>query len=206
MAQLDGVVPAAIGKALALLHAAPVVLDTITSPAGQLTALRRQVGELCARFPGDAAELRRVSIELERRTPFGYAAPAFLHGDLGPANLRWQDGRVVLLDFDDCTRGDPAQDLGNLLTQVRRLSLRKPHKVPDFPAVRRGLLDAYQRAAPPDPGLVQRVVWYERITLLRKIHFLVFDRTRHAAAEAVQRRQVEAAGLLRELPRVGESD
>ena len=45
MTQLDGVVPATIGRALATLHAAPVVLDATTSPAAQLATLRRQVGE-----------------------------------------------------------------------------------------------------------------------------------------------------------------
>jgi len=104
------------------------------------------------------------------------------------------------LDFDRCTRGDPALDLGNLLTQVRRLTLRKPGKLPDFSLLRWGILDAYQRWSQPDPGLAERVAWYEQVMLVRKIQFLASDTTRHKEAEAMRQRQAEAIGLLRELP------
>ena len=36
----------------------------------------------------------------------------------GPANLLWRAGQIVVLDFDKCALGDPAQDLGNLLCHV----------------------------------------------------------------------------------------
>jgi hypothetical protein len=101
-----------------------------------------------------------------------------------------------MLDFDRCTRGDPASDLGHLLAQLRRLTLRKPGKLPEFTLLRRGILEEYQRCVPPDPGLPERVAWHEEVTLLQKIHFLVFDTTRHSEAEAIQSRQAEATCLL----------
>src|SRR5207245_4014808 len=141
-----------------------------------------RIAELCARFPAKAASLRRLLIRLERQAPPAPATTSFLHGDLGPSQLLWRQGRLVVLDFDKCTRGDPALDLGNLLTQLRRLTLRKPDKVPDFAAARSRILDAYQCSSPspsPVPGLAERVAWYEQIALVRKIHSLTCDRPPH---------------------------
>lgn len=187
---------AAMGRALAALHAAPVTLASVTGPAAVLADLQGRIVELCSRFPAEAASLQRWRDRLQREAAPPPAAPSFLHGDLGLVQLRWQAGTIVFLDFDDCTRGDPALDLGNLLTQLRRLTLRKPEKLPDFAAARATILDAYRRSSPDAPGLAQRVAWYEQIALARKIHSLTFDRTRHPEAEAIQRRQAEAIDLL----------
>src|SRR5439155_23131912 len=102
----------AIGRALAALHGTPVSLDATTAPAGVLGDLRPQVADLCARFPGQASALEAALTRLEREAPPQPAAPSFLHGDFGTANLLWRPGRLVVLDFDRCTRGDPAWDLG----------------------------------------------------------------------------------------------
>jgi aminoglycoside phosphotransferase (APT) family kinase protein len=187
----------ALGRALAALHATPVSLDAIRSPAAVLDDVRPRIADLCAWFPDEAGSLRDALVRLERDAPRGPAAPAFVHGDFGPANLLWRAGELVVLDFDKCTRGDPALDLGNLLTQLRRITLRRPGTLPDFASMRSVLLDAYERSARPDPGLVERVAWYERATQVRKIHFLVSDTTRHQEAEAIRRRQAEGIGLMR---------
>jgi aminoglycoside phosphotransferase (APT) family kinase protein len=197
IAQHGGIVLSAIARALAALHATDIALDGATGPAALLAELRPKVAGLGARFPDHAAALRRVLVTLEHGMPPVPAPSAFLHGDFGPAQLLWQAGHLVVLDFDKCTRGDPALDLGNLLTQLRRITLRKPEKLPlAFSSVRAAILDAYQRWSPPDPSLGQRVAWYERVALLRKIHGLAFDRTRHPEADAIQRRQAEAIRLL----------
>src|SRR5439155_12842583 len=188
---------AAMGRALAALHAAPVTPATVTGPAAVLAGLQGRIMELCSRFPAEAASLQRWRVRLERETaPPPPTTSSFLHGDLGLVQLRWQAGTIVFLDFDDGTRGDPALDLGNLLTQLRRLTLRKPGKLPDFATARTTILDAYQRSSPRDPGLAPRVAWYEQIALVRKIHSLTFDRTRHPEAEAIRQRQGEAIHLL----------
>jgi len=187
---------AAMGRALAALHAAPVTPVGTTGPAGVLADLQGRIAELRSRFRAEAASLQRWRVRLERETAPPPTTSSFLHGDLGLVQLRWNAGTIVFLDFDDCTRGDPALDLGNLLTQLRRLTLRKPGKLPDFAAARATILDAYRRSSHDDPGLAERVAWYERIALVRKIHSLTFDRTRHPEAEAIRQRQAEAIGLL----------
>jgi aminoglycoside phosphotransferase (APT) family kinase protein len=194
-AQDPAAVLSALGRALAALHTTPVAVEGTTSAAGVLNGLHQKIADLSARFPGQRDSLRQMFNLLERRTPWS-AAPAFLHGDLGPSQLLWQQGRIVMLDFDRCTRGDPASDLGRLLAQLRRLTLRKPGKLPEFTLLRRGILEEYQRCLPPDPGLPERVAWYEQVTLLQKIHFLVSDTTRHSEAESMQLRQAEATCLL----------
>src|SRR5205807_1373140 len=173
---------------------AAVSLDAITSPAGVLADVRRRVADLCARFPGEAGVLRDTLAQLEHAAPPAPAAPSFLHGDFGTANLLWRPGCLVVLDFDRCTRGDPALDLGYLLTQLRRVTLRKPGKLPEFASLSSAILEAYQRWSPPDAALASRVAWYERATLVGKIHVLTFDLARHPEAGA--ERQVEAVELL----------
>ena len=44
------------------------------------------------------------------------------------------------------------------------------------------------------------LAWYEQVTLLRKIHFLATNTTRHQEVEKRQKRQAEAIQLLEELP------
>jgi aminoglycoside phosphotransferase (APT) family kinase protein len=205
LAQHRALVLPTLGRALALLHSTPIPLEGIVSAADVLDDLGQRVADLCARFPGEAVSLRRMFSTLEREAPGAPGAPSFLHGDLGPAQLLWQTGRVVVLDFDKCARGDPALDLGNLLTQLRRLTLRKPGKLRNFASLRQGLLEAYARESPPDSDLAARVAWYERVMLLRKIHFLALRATRHKEAETMRQRQAEAIGLLRELPALLES-
>jgi aminoglycoside phosphotransferase (APT) family kinase protein len=197
VAQYGSVVLSAVGRALATLHATDIAVDGTTSAAAVLAELGPKVAGLCAQFPDQAVSLRSMLVELERGMPPLPAPVSFLHGDFGPAQLLWQTGRIVVLDFDRCTRGDPALDLGNLLTQLYRISLRKPETLPvAFPSARSAILDAYQRSAPPDPSLGRRVAWYEQVALLRKIHGLTFDRTRHPEADAIQRRRAEAINLL----------
>jgi len=101
------------------------------------------------------------------------------------------------LDFDKCARGDPAFDLGNLFAQLFRMSIKKPKNIPDLAIALTTVLDAYRRSSRPDPELEARVAWYERATLLRKIHGLIFSKNRSQEPEAVQQRHTEAVQLLR---------
>jgi Ser/Thr protein kinase RdoA (MazF antagonist) len=186
----------ALGRALATLHALPVTPNRIKTPSDVLEDIRPRVDNLCTRFPDAAKALRDEFGRLERDVPPFPTVPSFIHGDFGPANLLWRDGRIVALDFDKCARGDPALDLGNLLTQLLRMTVRKPEKLQDFPSARAMVLDGYRRGSPPDPGLDSRVAWYERAIFLRKIHTLVSSDSRNRDPEVRRKRADEATRLV----------
>src|SRR5882762_6128900 len=168
-----GAVLAAMGRALAALHGARIPLDAVTTPATVLAELQPRVEDLCARLPGQTTAIRRIWNQLEAQAPPMPVTPCFVHGDFGPANLLWSVGRIVVLDFDKCTRGDPALDLGDLPAQRCAMTVRKPGRLQNSPPARARVVGAYQAWSAPDPGLDERVAWYERATLLRKIHGLV---------------------------------
>jgi Ser/Thr protein kinase RdoA (MazF antagonist) len=186
---------AAMGRALAALHAMPITTTALIEPVDILDNLRPKLENLCARFPSEAAFLRSEFNALEREAAQLPAVPCLVHGDFGPANLLWRSGHIVILDWDNCGRGDPALDLGNLLTQLLRMTVRKPHRLRDFASARAGVLDAYQRSSPPDPTLERRIAWYERAILLRKIHHLAFNTKR--GPESRRQRQDEVNHLLK---------
>ena len=188
---------AAMGRALATLHAIQVAPEGITSPVSVLEDLRPRVESLCAKFPAEAVSLRGALARLEGEAPSLPPTLSFVHGDFGPANLLWRAGQIVVLDFDKCGRGDPALDIGNLLTQLLRISVRKPDKLRDFASARECLLDAYRDSSLPDPSLDARIAWYERAVLLRKVYRLAFNTAGDQNPEAGRQRRYETDTLLR---------
>ncbi len=60
----------------------------------------------------DRVVLTAALAEMERvLAPVFAAAPQLIHGDLHVWNTKWVDGRLAILDFDDCGFGVPLQDL-----------------------------------------------------------------------------------------------
>jgi len=197
MAQDTQKIFAAIGRTLATLHALPIAPTRTIFPNAVLEDVRPRVRDLCERFPSEAGSLESAIDALERDAPPFPSAPSFVHGDLGPANLLWRAGHVVVLDFDKCALGDPACDLGNLFAQLFRTTIKRPEILRDFPSARATVLQSYIRWSPIDSDLDSRIAWYERVTLLRKIHGLLFSKSRDPHPEAVRQRQAEAVQLLR---------
>src|SRR5437899_6295785 len=174
IARDTGAVLAAMGGALAALHSMPVYTPAITSPETLLADLGPRLEDLSAWRPCEAPGLRRAFAQIMDEAPRLPLHLSFVHGDFGPANLLWRGGgEIVVLDFDKCARGDPALDLGNLLVQLRRITIRKPWKLSDFGSVRRALLDAYRGRSNSDQTWENRVAWYERAIILRKAHRLL---------------------------------
>jgi len=195
IAQDTGAILAAMGGALAALHAMPVYTPAITSPETLLADLRPRLEDLCAWRPCEAPSLRRAFAQIMDEAPRLPLHLSFVHGDFGPANLLWRGGEIVVLDFDKCARGDPALDLGNLLVQLRRITIRKPWKLRDFGSVRPALLDAYRRRCTSDHSWENRVAWYERAILLRKVHRLLRE-DRNKNPDGSVERNAEADQLM----------
>ena len=195
IARDTGAILAAMGGALAALHAMPVYTPAITSPETLLADLRPRLEDLSAWRPCEAPGLRRAFAQIMDEAPRLPPHLSFVHGDFGPANLLWRGGEIVVLDFDKCARGDPALDLGNLLVQLRRITIRKPWKLRDFGSVRPALLDAYRRRCTSDHSWENRVAWYERAILLRKVHRLLRE-DRNKDPDGSVERNAEADQLM----------
>lgn len=157
---------AALGRALAALHARPV--GALAEDGSGATGTRlnpgriRRAAELVGQaLPEHAAAAARVAELLLADLP----APAprvHLHGDVHPANVLVQPDGVALIDLDQATAGPAAADLGPLLAR-----LRHPAGVgPADPATRAlaaaALLDGYGRDRPDDAELT----WYGAAALL----------------------------------------
>ncbi len=196
ISQETGTILATIGRALAALHAMRITPPTTTSPETVLEDLRPKVEELSSWLPGKESRLRRAFAQLEDQTPKPPSPISFVHNDFGPANLLWRAGELVVLDFDRCTQGDPALDLGNFLVQLRRSSIRHPERLINFALARRALLEEYGRWCSSDPILEARVAWYERAILLRKIHRF-WDETKNPEPELDARQIALRQRLLR---------
>ncbi|TMF06724.1 MAG: hypothetical protein E6I41_11890 [Chloroflexi bacterium] len=196
IARDTGAILAAMGGALAALHAMPVYTPAITSPETLLADLRPRLEDLSAWRPCEAPGLRTAFAQIMDEAPRLPLHLSFVHGDFGPANLLWRGGEIVVLDFDKCARGDPALDLANLLVQLRRITIRKPWKLRDFESVRPALLDAYRRRCTSDHSWENRVAWYERAILLRKVHRLL-NEVRNKDPDGSVQRSAEADQLIR---------
>src|SRR5437660_625057 len=195
IARDTGSILAAMGGALATLDSMPVYTPAIISPETLLADLRPRLEDLSAWRPCEAPGLRRAFAQIMDEAPRLPPHLSFVHGDFGPANLLWRGGEIVVLDFDKCARGDPALDLGNLLVQLRRITIRKPWKLRDFGSVRPALLDAYRRRCTSDHSWENRVAWYERAILLRKVHRLLRE-DRNKNPDGSVERNAEADQLM----------
>lgn len=109
-----GAAATGLGKFLAALHVpAPADAPGHTSRgiplAGRTEGVMAQLGELAGRVDQDAAlRVWRAATAVPEWT----GPPRWLHGDLHPANVLVDGGRLsAVIDFGDLTAGDPATDL-----------------------------------------------------------------------------------------------
>lgn len=139
----------AVGEFLGALHApappdAPAnpfrgvpLIDRAESFAANLDALSGQV---------DGRAARRVWLDAIMAPRYA-GPPAWLHGDLHPANILIHDGRVSgVIDFGDITSGDPATDLAAAWMLLPA-------------SVHGAFLEAYQAARAPDSGPAGEALW-----------------------------------------------
>lgn len=154
-------------RAIATLHRHHEAQPSARDAATELDRLRKRLAPLAFVAPelaGRAAELiDRISERLGDLPP-GQAR--FLHGDFTPSQvLVADDGSVVLVDFDLSEMGDPAVDVANFVSKLRRRARRSGDNVYRSLGVR--FIDEYVRHAPPDAGLAERVTVIEATALVR---------------------------------------
>ena len=115
-AALDDLASAAValGEFLAALHV-PAPPDAPVNPfrGGPLASRADRVAEHLGRIAScaEAAAARAIWYSASQAAPWA-GPPAWVHGDLHPANILVHAGRIsAVIDFGDLTSGDPATDL-----------------------------------------------------------------------------------------------
>jgi Ser/Thr protein kinase RdoA (MazF antagonist) len=109
-----------------------------------LPEIRRKVEATLARIYREAVEPARI-----------------LHADLHQSNVRFHRGQITILDFDDCFRGHPVQDLGITLYYLQ--------SHPKFDRLRQALQHGYEQSAPwPETtaGDIDALISWRSLTLL----------------------------------------
>ena len=142
---------------------------------------------------------------------------ALLHGDLRQANLlRVQKGRapasIVYLDWELSFWGDPARDLGSLLSDYVLGWLAPEHRSEvlartTLEVFAHEMLVAYSQAREvgfkPDPDFQERVVRWIGTALLISVYGIThYEQTLDARAVAVGRHALEMLGKPKEWPTV----
>lgn len=123
---------ATLGEFLRALHA-PAPPDAPVNPYRGIPLTGRAEGVLTALThidPADRAAARRIWAAATA-APAWDGPPLWLHGDLHPANILVDHGRIsAVIDFGDITSGDPATDLAvawMLFTAEQRAVLRQAY-------------------------------------------------------------------------------
>jgi aminoglycoside phosphotransferase (APT) family kinase protein len=123
---------ATIGGFLDALHA-PASSEAPVSPARGIPLAARTEGVLTGLNHVDPAE-HATALQIWERAaaaPVWDGPPVWLHGDLHPANILVDRGRIsAVIDFGDITCGDPATDLSvawMLFTAQQRAALREAY-------------------------------------------------------------------------------
>ncbi len=169
------------GAALAALHAlpAPHGLPAFT----RLDADRQPfaAGVVARARPDVAALALRLAADLAAGRPDDAGAPVPLHGDVHLKNgLLLPDGRIGLIDLDQCGAGPAAADLGSLLAGLRYRALvgGDPAAAGDL---EHALLEGYaERRVLPAPAVLG---WHVAAALLSERALRAVNRIRPEGLE-----------------------
>jgi hypothetical protein len=118
------------GDGLRHFHALPVQLEEIFDVPAQLMRLAENAAEFAWMWPADANRIaglaREIAFRLGAAPP---SPPSLIHRDFHGDNILAAEGRLALLDFEDCAMGEPADDVGSnwaqLTWHVHRAGARK---------------------------------------------------------------------------------
>jgi aminoglycoside phosphotransferase (APT) family kinase protein len=164
----------AIGRCLANLHAAGLPMTQTVSREARLADARKKAHKLGQAFPGLAGALarliKRAQSELAGLPP---VHETVIHGDMHFDQSRLaNDGALALFDFDEWSRGDPAQDLADLIVDThiggfgRNETEVNCTRLPDMIRV---LLDSYRERVTWTVGDAA-IGWHARLQLITKAY------------------------------------
>jgi aminoglycoside phosphotransferase (APT) family kinase protein len=132
-----------LAGALAVLHTAPAELAGTTprSVAHWLREVQRRRTKIARACPELAPQVDAVAEAITQAAgTLPPVASGLIHGDCHPDQVWFDDGRIVLFDFDEFALGDPMEDLAEFLV--------KWPQVPQGGTWATVWLGAYAQAAP----------------------------------------------------------
>ncbi len=109
-----------VGHGLRRFHALPVEVDEVFDVSAQMKRLAENSVEFAWLLPAEAARIAGLEREIARRLRAAAPSPLrLIHRDFHGDNLLVSDdGRLALLDFEDCAMGEPADDVGSNWAQL----------------------------------------------------------------------------------------
>jgi thiamine kinase-like enzyme len=85
----------------------------------QLKEVTKKIKKLTLAFPELQPRLAQLSSKLEETLPgLGPAPQWVVHGDFHLRQMLVRQGQIALFDFDECSLGDPVEDLANFVTDL----------------------------------------------------------------------------------------
>lgn len=110
---------AAIAKSLAALHRCHSLAAVSDRSADPLAEFDAKLAKLRDAFPGERQKLEALKQRLEKAAPRPNTVQSgFIHGDFHLRQLLVCREKIIVLDFDECGRGDPLQDLASFMVDL----------------------------------------------------------------------------------------
>jgi phosphotransferase family enzyme len=144
-------ISARTGEALRRFHALPVTVDDTFGVADQVGRLEENAVEFGWMLPDAAGRIERAAAEIAARLrALPASPPRLIHRDFHGDNvLVAGDGGLVLLDFEDCAMGEPADDVASQWAQLTWHVHRAAGARALPEAGRRAFMESYARDADP---------------------------------------------------------
>lgn len=122
------------GVALSEFHELPLNFRQAWDERSTPTRIAAATTELARLLPAQARRIGALGAALGRRLAAAPSArPCPVHGDFHGDNVLVGDGRVALIDLEDCAMGDPAEDVAagwaHRTWQLPRLTAGRAHVV-----------------------------------------------------------------------------
>ncbi len=153
-------------RLLATLHSLHVEGAVVRTIDGELRTLRKRAEPLTVVAPEFAQRVQALLGQVvERASECATATPCFIHGDFTPSQVLITRDGAAILDFDLAGAGDPAIDVANFTTKLRRRARRTGDT--ELRSLATTFLDEYQQHARPDGSLARRVQVLESAALVR---------------------------------------
>jgi aminoglycoside phosphotransferase (APT) family kinase protein len=159
---------ASVGAAVAEIHAQQPPGLTRRSPEAESKFLHTRARWVGSVRPDLAERARILAEHIDRELQGHTATERSIHGDFTPRQVLVTPDGVSIIDLDDATLGEPAEDLGVFISRLELLAVSGNLSAARAQALVSALLDGYEARA--GPGSVDRPAV-----------------TRHVVAELVRR-------------------